>query len=91
MTNAQFLASASTPEKVGVEGLEDKWSLRWEQDGVYRFRRETPRELVYSIDTPPPTVSGHLHLGHVALHLVALQPQHRLDRASRAARLPRAT
>ena len=65
MTNAQFLASASTPEKVGVEGLEDKWSLRWEQDGVYRFRRETPRELVYSIDTPPPTVSGSLHVGHV--------------------------
>lgn len=65
MTNAQFLASASAPEKVGVEGLEDKWSLRWEQDGVYRFRRETPRELVYSIDTPPPTVSGSLHVGHV--------------------------
>jgi valyl-tRNA synthetase len=65
LTNAQFLASASAPEKVGVEGLEDKWSLRWEQDGVYRFRRETPRELVYSIDTPPPTVSGSLHVGHV--------------------------
>ncbi len=65
MTNTQFLASASAPEKVGVEGLEDKWSLRWEQDGVYRFRRETPREKVYSIDTPPPTVSGSLHVGHV--------------------------
>ena len=65
MTNAHFLASATTPDKAGVEGLEEKWSLRWEESGVYRFRRETPREQIFSIDTPPPTVSGSLHVGHV--------------------------
>ena len=37
----------------------------WERDGVYRFDRSAPRERVFSIDTPPPTVSGSLHVGHV--------------------------
>ena len=53
------------PEKPALEGLEDKWKPRWEADGTYRFRRDAPREAVYSIDTPPPTVSGSLHVGHV--------------------------
>jgi len=60
-----FRAPASTPEKVGVEGLEEKWALKWQTDGTYRFRREATRADVYSIDTPPPTVSGSLHVGHV--------------------------
>ena len=38
---------------------------RWDADGVYRFDRSRPREDVYAIDTPPPTVSGSLHVGHV--------------------------
>ena len=53
------------PEKPGLEGLEDKWSTRWDADGVYRFDRTATRDRVYSIDTPPPTVSGSLHVGHV--------------------------
>ncbi|CAB4683515.1 unannotated protein [freshwater metagenome] len=60
-----LLAAATTPEKVGVEGLEQKWGLVWENDGVYRFRRDVDRSQVYSIDTPPPTASGSLHVGHV--------------------------
>jgi len=38
---------------------------RWEESGVYRFARVPDRSSVYSIDTPPPTVSGSLHVGHV--------------------------
>jgi len=53
------------PDKPALEGLEQKWRHRWEQDGVYRFDRTRSREDVYSIDTPPPTVSGSLHVGHV--------------------------
>ena len=53
------------PEKPALEGLEDKWKRRWEDDGTYRFDRAAGRAAVYSIDTPPPTVSGSLHLGHV--------------------------
>ena len=55
----------SLPEKPALEGLEDKWNARWEAEGTYRFDRERTREEVYSIDTPPPTVSGSLHVGHV--------------------------
>ncbi|MGQ0734247.1 MAG: valine--tRNA ligase [Acidobacteriota bacterium] len=55
----------SVPEKPALEGLEEKWSARWEGDATYRFDPSRPREEVYSIDTPPPTVSGSLHVGHV--------------------------
>ena len=53
------------PEKPALEGLEDKWIARWEADGIYRFDPTRPRDQVYAIDTPPPTVSGSLHVGHV--------------------------
>jgi valyl-tRNA synthetase len=53
------------PEKPALEGLEAKWLPIWEQSGAYRFDRNRPRHEVFSIDTPPPTVSGSLHVGHV--------------------------
>ena len=53
------------PDKPALEGLETKWKERWETDGVHRFDPSAARESVYSIDTPPPTVSGSLHVGHV--------------------------
>ena len=56
---------ARVPERPTLDGLEAKWSAAWERDGVYRFDRNAPRERVFSIDTPPPTVSGSLHVGHV--------------------------
>ncbi len=56
---------SSVPEKPVLDGLEGKWKAEWESTGVYRFDRAAPRERVYSIDTPPPTVSGSLHVGHV--------------------------
>ncbi|HJR59467.1 MAG TPA: valine--tRNA ligase [Vicinamibacterales bacterium] len=55
----------SVPDRPALEGLEQKWTDRWERGGVYRFDRTRGRETVYSIDTPPPTVSGSLHVGHV--------------------------
>src|SRR6187397_245045 len=53
------------PEKPALEGLETKWMRSWDETGVYRFDRRRPRRDVYAIDTPPPTVSGSLHVGHV--------------------------
>jgi valyl-tRNA synthetase len=53
------------PEKPALEGLEAKWMHTWEETGVYRFDRNHSRDKIYSIDTPPPTVSGSLHVGHV--------------------------
>ena len=54
------------PDKPALEGLEDKWSPAWEAQGTYRFDRDSStRENIFSVDTPPPTASGSLHIGHV--------------------------
>ena len=60
-THRQF----DVPDKPALDGLEATWSQRWEESGVYAFDRTKTREQVFSIDTPPPTVSGSLHVGHV--------------------------
>ena len=57
--------TAAVPEKPSLDGLEERWSARWEAAGTYRFERIGPRSAVFSVDTPPPTVSGSLHVGHV--------------------------
>lgn len=43
---------------------EPKWQRYWEERGLYRFDSQ-PDGPIYSIDTPPPTVSGDIHIGHV--------------------------
>jgi valyl-tRNA synthetase len=53
------------PDKPAIEGLEEKWAARWEAGATYRFDRSRPRAEVFAIDTPPPTGSGSLHVGHV--------------------------
>jgi len=57
--------AVAVPERPALEGLEQKWAASWEADAVYRFDRSRTRADVYAIDTPPPTVSGSLHVGHV--------------------------
>ncbi|MEV7122374.1 valine--tRNA ligase [Kitasatospora griseola] len=63
MTNTSPRPGA--PDKPTLDGLEAKWAPFWDEQGVHVFDRSAPREQVYSIDTPPPTVSGSLHVGHV--------------------------
>jgi valyl-tRNA synthetase len=58
-------SAPTLPESPRLEGLEARWSAVWDKDGTYRFDRSRPRAEVFSIDTPPPTVSGSLHVGHV--------------------------
>jgi valyl-tRNA synthetase len=53
------------PDKPTLDGIEDRWAAQWDTDGTYRFDASVPRDGVFSIDTPPPTVSGSLHMGHV--------------------------
>ena len=57
--------SPRVPDKPTLDGLEDRWVGVWDEQGTYTFDRTAPREQVFSIDTPPPTVSGSLHVGHV--------------------------
>ena len=44
------------------EAIEKKWRAFWESEGIYRADLKSKK--IYSIDTPPPTVSGNMHLGH---------------------------
>jgi len=67
VTSAPATARAprGVPDKPSLDGLEAYWSAAWEAEGTYAFDRTASREQVFSIDTPPPTVSGSLHIGHV--------------------------
>ena len=60
-----YARAATTPDKVGVEGLEQKWGASWDNSKTYSFDKSAPKSQIFSIDTPPPTVSGSLHVGHV--------------------------
>ena len=53
------------PQKPTIDGVEATWAAAWEAEQTYRFDDSAPRERVFSIDTPPPTVSGSLHMGSV--------------------------
>jgi valyl-tRNA synthetase len=56
--------AGGAPAKPSLEGLEQRWSQKWQEEGTYAFDRSRDRADVYAIDTPPPTVSGALHIGH---------------------------
>ncbi|MBD3756551.1 MULTISPECIES: valine--tRNA ligase [Microbacterium] len=60
---------STIPDKPALEGLEQKWDAAWSAAGTYLFDRDAAtakgRAGVFSVDTPPPTASGSLHIGHV--------------------------
>lgn len=64
MTDTVRDQRALLPERPTLDGLEEKWARRWQEEGTYAFDRSVDRAGVYAIDTPPPTVSGDLHIGH---------------------------
>jgi valyl-tRNA synthetase len=55
----------SVPEKPSLDGLEPKWGPQWDADRTFAFDRTKTRGEIFAIDTPPPTVSGSLHMGSV--------------------------
>ena len=57
--------ASKIPDKPSLDGIEEIWSNHWEKNGTYSFDRSKTRDEIFSIDTPPPTVSGSLHVGHV--------------------------
>ena len=62
---ARRRAAASVPERPSLDALEARWTEHWQAQHTYLFDRSAQRDDVFSIDTPPPTVSGSLHVGHV--------------------------
>jgi valyl-tRNA synthetase len=55
----------TVPDKPTLDGIEARHAERWERERTYAWDRTAPRERTFAIDTPPPTVSGSLHMGHV--------------------------
>jgi valyl-tRNA synthetase len=53
------------PERYDAAHAERRLREAWEASGVYRWDPDGRREEAFAIDTPPPTVSGRLHIGHV--------------------------
>ncbi|GAB3566642.1 valine--tRNA ligase [Arthrobacter alkaliphilus] len=64
-TDTPATAPINVPDKPALEGLEAALTQRWLDEGTYKFNPDTTRQQVYSIDTPPPTASGSLHVGHM--------------------------
>ncbi len=54
----------SLPKTLDFAAVESALQSRWEQEGIYRYRESDSRP-VFAVDTPPPTVSGSLHVGHI--------------------------
>ncbi|MBI2076588.1 MAG: valine--tRNA ligase [Candidatus Aenigmarchaeota archaeon] len=50
-------------ERYNPKESEARWQQFWEDEGIYRFNPASPKSL-FTIDTPPPTVSGKMHIGH---------------------------
>ncbi len=65
MTASHDSRIPSVPEKPSIDGIEERWAEVWDREGTYQFDRTRSREEIYSIDTPPITASGSLHVGHV--------------------------
>ena len=56
-------AGSDFPDRYNPKEAEPKWQKYWEDQGIYEFHPD-PKKETYSVDTPPPTVSGKMHLGH---------------------------
>ncbi|MBL6664619.1 MAG: valine--tRNA ligase [Rickettsiales bacterium] len=53
------------PKKYNAKEIEKKWQQIWQEKKIYSWKNDLPKEQTFVIDTPPPTVSGILHMGHV--------------------------
>ncbi|MGA0064501.1 MAG: class I tRNA ligase family protein, partial [Ilumatobacteraceae bacterium] len=57
--------AARVPDKPSLDGVEARCADSWDRNAIYGFDRSAARDTVFAVDTPPPTVSGSLHMGHV--------------------------
>jgi len=56
---------AALPKHFDAAAAEVRWDAEWERLGIHRWDSSRPRDDTFIVDTPPPTVSGSLHVGHV--------------------------
>lgn len=53
------------PKHFDSKQAEDRWDRQWEDWGIHDYDPSRGRDETFVVDTPPPTVSGSLHVGHV--------------------------
>lgn len=58
------MKTSKIKETYNAQEKERYWQGFWENENINKFDPESLKEI-FSIDTPPPTISGSLHLGHV--------------------------
>jgi valyl-tRNA synthetase len=65
MTRFRCIDPAAIAKHFDAPAAEKRWDEVWSDRGIYHYDPSRPREETFSVDTPPPTVSGSLHVGHV--------------------------
>src|SRR5262250_510234 len=65
MPRFRTLDPATLPKHFDAAAAERRWAAEWERQGTHRWDPARPRDETFVVDTPPPTVSGSLHVGHV--------------------------
>jgi valyl-tRNA synthetase len=65
MARVRSIDPQALPKHFEAAAAESRWDEEWERNGIYRWDPTRPRAETFVVDTPPPTVSGSLHIGHV--------------------------
>ena len=66
-------------KKYNFAEKEEKWQNYWFENDIYKFEENSDKQI-YSIDTPPPTVNGKIHMGHLSsyMHIETVARHHRM-------------
>jgi len=65
VVKAAFIDTESLPKHFETAAAEQRLDEGWQKSGIYHYDETRPRGETFVVDTPPPTVSGSLHMGHV--------------------------
>ena len=62
---SKYKETRKLDDKFNSEAMEERSIRFWEENNVYQYDKTASRENTFVVDTPPPTVSGSLHIGHI--------------------------
>ena len=65
MASVKSIDPSQLPKHFDAPAAEARWDAAWQESGIYSWDPARPRDESFVIDTPPPTASGSLHVGHV--------------------------
>lgn len=62
---SKYKETKALDDKFNAPAMEARGMKFWEETGIYQYDKTASRENTFIVDTPPPTVSGSLHIGHI--------------------------